>query len=420
MIREDKAFTQLVTLQDMLLSRDRRAERQQRLLKQYKQPLVCFTLNIPGDKKNDLWAEYAFSEGAKRVREALGESLLHEESLSLSTGCEGFFVSDLGAETVKERMEQIEEQGEIGRLYDIDVLTASGEKLSRLVPRRCLLCDRPAALCRRLATHELAFLTQRVWQLLQDFAAEDLAEKASTALLQEVRFTPKPGLVDSNNSGAHRDMDMSLMEHSARVLKPFFAAFVRAGYRNARAEDFRTIGLKAEKAMLEATGGVNTHRGAIYSLGLYLSALGLVFGGHREAVQDTVKSLARALYTPDRGLSHGAQVRTSHTGVGAVHEAMEGFPNALLCREEMQKGELYALLRLITRVEDSNVLYRGGREGLLFLQQQAGYILTQEETKREAMTEALDRACIERNLSPGGCADLFALALFLRSVENML
>jgi triphosphoribosyl-dephospho-CoA synthase len=110
----------------------------------------------------------------------------------------------------------------------------------------------------------------------RDLVAELIADQAVLALLQELAVWPKPGLVSYADSGSHADMDAAMLQASAEALRPFLAELARAGQDGSDMAGLRAIGLRAEAAMLAVTGGVNTHRGAIFGLGLLCAAAGTV------------------------------------------------------------------------------------------------------------------------------------------------
>ena len=253
----------------------------------------------------------------------------------------------------------------------------------------------------------------------------EIARKAREALEREVLLTPKPGLVDAANCGAHKDMDKNAFLRSAAALEPWFLSMAERGkarFEAAPADllpELRPIGLRAEQDMYAATGGVNTHKGALFSLGLLCAAAGHLTANGQPLTEESLCTFcarmtagitARELSGDD---THGLAV---HAAYGAKGEAESGFVSVrelALPWLSRENGQLKALLSLISAVRDTNVLHRAGEEGLAWLQSRAKELL---DNFSIPALEQLDRECIEKNISPGGCADLLAIAFFIESV----
>ncbi|MCI6965705.1 citrate lyase holo-[acyl-carrier protein] synthase [bacterium] len=427
-----------ITLDEMLSARERRAEKQRALTERFARPIVCFTMNIAGEVKRTPLTELVFFEGVRRIEDAMPPALFREVWRE-KTGCEAFFVFDESAEETKRRMVAIEEADAAARLFDIDVINMDGEKLSRGAERRCIVCGAPVTGCARSRAHGLSEIVRSTDALLCSFAAKHLAGLACGALTAEVEATPKPGLVDRNNNGAHRDMDLALFYRSAAALKPHFARMAALALEQYEAAPetlmaaLRTEGLLAERAMFAATGGVNTHKGAIFSMGLLLAgkALALRRGGeaasHAAALaqSDMEAELRRAGTCPE---TNGERIYARYAVRGARGEAAEGFPAARAAAERYAayrkdgKSENDALAltlpHIMAGLSDTNLLHRGGEEGLCFAQEQARAVLALPEAERLAALAALDAEFIRRNLSPGGSADMLALAALLYALEE--
>ena len=402
----------------MLLARDRRASRQAALLSRYGRPVISFTMNIAGPVKESPLIRYAFRSGLRQL-EALPCAQLCREVIFEPTGPETLLVYETqDARLLKAFCIRLESEGEAGRLFDLDVLDANGEKLSRETGRTCLVCGGPVSVCSRSRAHGLEAITARTRAILEAFAAETLGEMAENALLAEVHFTPKPGLVDEANNGAHRDMDVPLFERSAHALRPCFEEFVRLGIQGASPAALQQAGVRAEQAMFAATGGVNTHKGAIYSGALLLHAAGRLLSGEEEGnLCELAAQTAAAIPAPTG--THGAAVRAQCGGIRT--EAVSGYPTAqAVLRQLRQSGPLDALLLSMSRLDDSTLWHRGGAEGAQLVRSRAADILAAPASEREARTRRLDAELIERNLSPGGSADLLAMAFFLEKALPLL
>jgi triphosphoribosyl-dephospho-CoA synthase len=263
-----------------------------------------------------------------------------------------------------------------------------------------------------------------------------IADLAVSAILAEADLTPKPGLVDRRGSGAHSDMTLTMLHASAEALRDAFSQCALAARHLSVGPDLRdaigVIGRAGEAQMLEATGWVNTHRGALWALGL-LSAGAAAAPGDLAGAVDVAAQLAR---TPDRNAtsrrSHGAEVRCRYGATGAAGEAQSGFPNvrlyalpALRAARSLGADEgsarLAALLSLMAHLDDTCVLHRGGQSGLHAVQAAAGAVLvaggvdTAEGRRRFTV---LDDMCLVRRLSPGGSGDLVSAAIFLDAMEE--
>ncbi len=264
-----------------------------------------------------------------------------------------------------------------------------------------------------------------------------IATRAVRCLLLELDTWPKPGLVSPVDAGSHRDMDARTFRRSAAVIAPFFAALAEAGARGCEMGRLRGIGRDAETAMLDATEGVNTHRGAIFGLGLLCAAAGARAGGHADP-RLTLGAVVAELWGeaiaggPVRPRSHGQLARSRHGAGGARLEAARGFPSIYgVAIPAFRRGEerapqdpeaarVQACFALIAILEDTNLLHRGGREGLRFARGAAAAFLDAGGVGRpgwRTAAEAVHRAFVDRGLSPGGSADLLAMALFVDRTE---
>ncbi len=246
-----------------------------------------------------------------------------------------------------------------------------------------------------------------------------IAKVATNALAQELATTPKPGLVDTHDNGAHRDMDYEIMSKSIRALYPYFVDLAALGYRNALAptEYVQQLGINAEEAMLQATGGVNTHRGALFSIGLAVvgAAQALLCGG---SWTDVVKQLAAQI--PAGTTSNGAIAAREHKSRGALAMAREGYPE--LCQQWLPYYRnagpdvaVKTLLLIMSQLDDTNVIHRVGYDRAQQVKHEASQLLDNFTIEG---VEAMNRQYIEENISPGGAADMLALTIFVNAINN--
>lgn len=261
--------------------------------------------------------------------------------------------------------------------------------------------------------------------------AAHVAGVAWHALRDEVMSWPKPGLVSHIDSGSHADMTWETFRKSADAIGPFFADLYRCGFHGGTLAMLRAIGITAERAMLAATGGVNTHRGAIWGLGLLSAARGWRDArGGTASCCDIVRQVwgQDILATPPDPTSHGGATQRRHGAGGARMEAAWGFPTIRSVGlpalhqgrqrrpDDPQAARVQCCMALISVLEDTNLLHRGGVEGLAFARSQAKAFLDEGGVGQSAWVDraaGIHRRFVARGLSPGGAADGLAICLFL-------
>jgi triphosphoribosyl-dephospho-CoA synthase len=325
-----------------------------------------------------------------------------------------------------------------------------------------------------LSTMLLSSNTVRVtpWTFPRDTkAAHRLARLARQALIAEAELTPKPGLVDRRGNGSHSDLSLEIMRRSAVAIEPYFRQMALASWGLEPCQSIREqlalIGRQAERAMLEATGGSNAHKGAIWALGLLVAASAMEHDGRNNhnansnvdananangnvngngnvnASRDghitasTVATTAKAIASFEdcaipRLVSHGDAVAKRYGVAGARGEALSGFPHVVdvalpALRRKRRSGapeqiaRLDALLSVMSSLDDTCLLYRGGQTALAAAKEGAATIEAAGGTGTPLGLKQLyylDRRLLDLHVSPGGSADLLAAALFLDAIEH--
>ena len=269
---------------------------------------------------------------------------------------------------------------------------------------------------------------------------------ASMALQAELDTTPKPGLVDRNDNGAHRDMDHTLMQRSIQALHPYFVRLAQLGFTDKQPchDEIVNIGIEAEREMFKTTGGVNTHKGALFSIGLAAVALAGesfcritqaegcgtmayndVNSKQIQSLSNSIASLARLF--PDTNGTHGSKAKANNILKGALDNAREGYTQLFKAWlpfyiDRIAEGDNYALhktlLRIMCDLDDTNIVYRTSMETMQEVKTEARQML---DTSRnivnfEAALQAMNTDYIHRNISPGGSADMLSLVVFLSCV----
>ena len=437
-----------VTLAQMLEARENRVRRQRALIREFQKPIICFTMNIPGPVKDSPLMRRGFRAGLDSLERRLPKKVLRIEISEGITGCEGIYVVDMEPMAIKAITTAIEDTHGLGRLFDMDVIGADLCKLDREAvgggSRDCIVCGAPGRGCASRRLHSVAQLQAATRQILEGYFREKdaalLGSLAVRSLLDEVCTTPKPGLVDRRNSGSHQDMDIFTFMASAAALSGYYVNCSACGMGTAGeapSETFRQLrllGLEAEQAMYAATNGVNTHKGAIFTLGLLCGAAGRLWkseGGWvpaeicREVAQMTREAMEADFRKGGSTVGHrlfaehGIRGIRGQTAAGLPAVAELGLPayrDALERFGDRNAAGVHTLLTLIANVEDTNMIARGGLAGAKAGAEKCAALLQTDYSLSDV--EALDDWFITQNLSPGGCADLLAIAFFIQSVIN--
>ena len=381
-----------VSLEQVLWSREKRVATQKELLEKYPGTLICFMLNIPGPEKVNELFEKVFYEGLEKIQNKLETEKISTEVRLVQeniTGYEGYLVVKADGCQVKKLMIALEET-KIGRLYDIDVLEKENTKISRkdlgFPERKCLLCDNPACQCGRSRKHSIEELRKKIYGIIwEEQLQRGVAAEISQALMEEVYTTPKPGLVDREDTGAHTDMNCQTFQKSTEAIAEDLAAMFEAGY--SWEADPKTLfpllrerGKKTEEKMFVATGGVNTHKGIIFTIGILAAAAGISLRNYgkiesedvcRISLEMTKKELEQDLrkLKQSSGITHGEKIYCHLGEKGVRGLAMSGYP--ILCERTVPHMKQYIannrdqnqinvqiLLEIIGELTDTNVISR--------------------------------------------------------------
>lgn len=265
--------------------------------------------------------------------------------------------------------------------------------------------------------------------------SECVGKAASMSLEEEVFLTPKPGLVDQNDKGSHKDLTVKMMLHSACSLTSTFKKIAHVSYGKSPTQDIREeiakIGRAGEKKMFKSTNNINTHKGAIWALGLIASAFSIEEG--KVSSLEVLKTAGEIAKFPDEQhlqtiSTNGLKVISKYNVPGARGEATLGFPtirdyglpaynyyNKLGYDEETV--QIMTLMTLIANLSDTCILHRGGKEGLRIAQKEANKVI---ETGDLTKLKSMNKLFVELNISPGGSADLLSAILFLNKLKSII
>lgn len=443
-------------------ARDERVLMQKELCNIYHLPIISFTLNIVGNVKRTNLFDILFNLGCYQIEEALIlQQLKVKEIIINDYGNTAFYIYNASTELIKRAMIKIEDFNELSRLFDIDVIDNESYKpLSRTQlgdpPRSCLICkDVPYIVCRRNSTHSFDEVIKKTKDISNKGFSKILSNFAKFALECEISTSPKPGLVDRLNNGSHTDMNYSLFLKSIESITPFLELEYMAVFDNSNKDEMfkemKIVGLSAEKKMLESTKGINTHKGAFFSLSIIGCAISYCVSKEYEVSIDNIKKFSKEFgewSKLNNGInsSHGNCVRTNIGNYGIYEETISGylsvfdkcykylstfrkdkeltiyFTKLISCYEfdenlfdrKIEPICLRIMCTLLASVKDSNIIYRSGIDALIDIHNKFTAIdyknYNDDELRKVLIREDID--FIKKNLSPGGVADLLTLVIF--------
>ena len=425
---------------------------------------LSFSLNIPGYPKtsNDITA--FFDSVLVQLKIFLSANRIEIANEYNQTDDAGnIFISSikssfLSIQNIKQLCETFEERHELGRLIDIDVTDNDGKYISSGKNKLCFYCGSYSALdCMHSKRHDYSDVRNFIFEKIKNYlivqqkekVCNTLASYASRAILYEISLTPKPGLVDFNNSGKHTDMDYYTFLDSSSVISPYFYKIAERGFLfdkhlSSALASIREIGLTMEKEMFEVTKGINTQKGIIFLMGVAVFASARLISEKKTFDLTEFSSIAKnigenLLSEFDEKTSektHGricVQKYGKQIAGGARYEVAEGFNTTIkyglqmlndselekISATEKQKILFKSLLLLIENNNDTNVIFRSNTailEELKLLAMKTFNSKSEDEQKNNY--KILENFCLEKNISPGGSADLLAVAVFLYLVKN--
>ena len=453
----------------VLANKDHRAAVQRKLVAKYPEmTVVAAKLNIPGPIKNNQSIEEFFCDGLRQLEDQwrTGGTLFYqkEEWLDAGTGPERFYLVKAAAPTVKAATTAFDEAVPARRLFDLDVLVDQGGQVRPLSrtdagqpARRCFVCGRPAKECGRSRRHSVAELQAVVSRLINGALVAErrsaisarLVLFAQRALLYEMLAWPKPGLVDPVEHGAHPDMDAFTFVNSSLALHRYLQQAAEIGLTTTGHDyplmfnELREAGKQAERTMFAATEGINTHKGAVFSLGILVMAVaaswrcqGLVdLSNIQQIVQQALVNLIKQDLKEEpavKAQTAGERQYQQYGLTGIRGEAQAGYPTVfdyglptmLGTKGDWNTRIIQTLLVLARHTEDSTLIKRAGSPTILGWKDEqfdrciaAGGITTASGQK---ILKQLECEFTARHLSLGGTADLLIVTIFLTLVKEEL
>ncbi|MGO5116273.1 triphosphoribosyl-dephospho-CoA synthase CitG [Candidatus Avoscillospira sp. LCP25S3_F1] len=434
-----------VTYMEPLMLQKERLCVQQELLHRYALPVIAYYLAVGESATCDAAWHRVFQEGLQRLQAALQAAgiAVVEEAVGEMDGCTAFYVVNGSGNAAAQLCMELENEDGLSQLFRFDVSDPQHGRWKRSQLDRV----QRTRLAGKRDRGERPACTPGAQSLVRSYLAEkDRKLLAAKALLYEVCTAPKPGLVDRFNNGSHRDMNLFTFLESTTSLIPYFETAVKIGQETAgfspdeTFQRLRRAGIRAEHDMFQATAGINTHKGAIFTLGTVCGAMGRLWTPaglpqEAEAIFQMCSAMCVQAVEKDwKGITEknaktmGQRLYLEHGIEGIRGELVRGLPAVRqvglpVLEQELSGGAtleqagVAVLLHLMERLTDTNLIARGGMEGQKWAAEQVHNLLEQKAWSTEQV-KALDDQFIQRNLSPGGCADLLAITYFMHFISE--
>ena len=368
---------------------------------------------------------------------------------------------------IKELCERFENSYSFGRILDVDVTDENFSVISSNKLKKCYICNEPALECMRNKKHPIEELQNHISVMMKSFITQKRKEKiikkissiAIKSILYEISLSPKPGLVDRFSSGSHTDMDFFTFLNSTSVLSQYFNNFAELGYGYCNKNNFddvlpkiRVIGLQMENDMFYETNGINTQKGIIFLLGLTIFATSLLISRNekfsflriseiislvtKNIVNNELKRLSSLKSSKD--ITHGEICHKEFgdkLGGGIRYEVEHGLPTVInhslpfiksftnkkfIIESDLKEIMLRTLLNIMSNNNDTNILYRNGKDKLDKIKSLSKQALSEQKPiSNNSNYSELMKYCKDEKISPGGSADLLVVTIFLYFVESV-
>ena len=416
----------------MLSAREARRENISKLLNEY-EVIVSLKTVVPGEEKN--------LPECKRVMYVMNKELVDKlpfHRFRVFESVDGDYVlyllNQVEAIDIKKITVFLEETHPLGRYVDIDVYTMESSLTRQKLGypnRKCVICDEDAFVCMRKQNHTAEALITHLKNLIKEYFESTLQSALEKAFFHELNLHPKFGLVTPYSSGSHTDMNYEIMKTSYQVIIPYLLQMYEVGYHAKDVDQgfqkIRQVGLDAEKAMLKASHGVNTYKGAIFLVGILVYALGYFHQTIEGDIREIIKYFSRNILKElkDDPNTFGIEAYQKHNVYTVRHEAYYGLPSVIKAYHSLIKHRRFSdqalmmtLIDIISNKNDTVGLKRSKSFSKYF---EMANKIEKIKTYDLERIEKITNECIEENISFGGSADvLIATILLYYLKENNL
>jgi len=422
----------------ILEAREKRAKHIGELMKEFKyKTIVILKSNVPGANKNPNRLKFICNLYDSLIQKEFKQKITTKAKVGSVDGNYVYYVIEEEGNIVKEKTILIEEENILGKLVDIDVYNEISITRNELEceMRKCLICDNYSHVCVRNKTHTQEELFTKIDEITQNYLVNYILNKTIKCIYSELNLYPKFGLVSSHDSGAHNDMDFQLFVNSTFAIKPYIKEYILYGLNDINDPiKLKEIGKRAEEAMFKATNNINTQKGLIFILGIFIPViskairnnLGQVFI-KREIIKisETIIGDYYLDIACKRKKSHGDQIYLDYGLKGIRGEVLKGLEKIFEIPSYRDRPIGYVhleyLIHLMSLLDDTTIAHRTNIETLKEVQATMGKIVkTGGYTNNIALVNNLSNEYIKNNISPGGSSDMLVVKIIYEEMKFLL
>ncbi|MDR1781679.1 MAG: citrate lyase holo-[acyl-carrier protein] synthase [Bacilli bacterium] len=402
--------------EQILNDKEKRVLLQNKLINQYHLPLLSIKANYPGLYKNNLMTTYLVIKAFLELRELI--KIEYYQIISTSEGLVILTIVNQEVNNLKKEMINYENSKDVNRLLDLDVIDTKLNLISRkkigYSARKCFICDEDAKICNRMQRHSYQELQQYFNNLvINDIFDKELIFKNLTiyALSNELNKPIAYGTVSFKDSGAHQDMDYYTFIDSIDIISKEFINFNK---QELSFNNLRKYGLKLEQAMFNNTNNINTHKGAIFSL--ILIYCGMLLSNNYYQISDKIKEFSKPIindFIDHRNITNNSYEYYLLNIKGIRGLALNGYQSIFKIVDDINLNDLNKIMiSIMNNIEDTNIINRGGIDKYNYLK------LMLKNAKNKEDYDKINEYCLANNISCGGSADIYGIALILNIIKE--
>lgn len=422
----------------ILEARESRAKHIDDLMINYpNKTIVILKMNVVGENKNPLYLKFMYAYYNDIIIELFNDKVILNGHQLSDDGNYSFYVIDEIGTLVKVRTMEIEEAIPLGRLLDIDVFNhkvISRHNLSCEM-RKCLMCNNDAHVCVRNKTHLEKDINDKMGEIVYNFLLEHLTNITSKAIYSELELYPSFGLVSHKDSGCHNDMEYETFIKSATAIKKYITSYIKEGFRKEiQPLNLKMLGLKAEKRMFRVTGGINTHKGLIFLLGVFLPSVvkTILLNESKAYLQELIKDISLELcggyydhIDSKIELSHSDKIFQKYNIKGIRQEAINGlklvFDIPKYKEDDLDIAHHNYLIYLMSELNDTTIIHKTSLETLEQVKNDMKEIIhSGGYEQNKDLVQKLSDDYKQQSISPGGSADMLVIKIIYEDIKNLI